>query len=64
MLKPVNCEDCGKLLGWIDAETNKKTTELDAPCGSRVCPECCKICNEAAEKRGEPCRKVKAHAAV
>ena len=59
MIIPIHCVDCGRLIGEIDTMFNKDISSLDAPCGDRVCESCCKICQKEAEKRGEPCKKVK-----
>ena len=64
MIVAVHCVDCGKLIGEIDTAKNRELSEMDAPCGERVCASCCKKCRMDAEKRGEPCRRVKERAAV
>lgn len=58
----IHCVDCGKLLGEIDTAENKRLSSYDAPCGERVCPECCRACHQESVENGEPCEKVKKNA--
>lgn len=62
MVVPVHCVDCGKLIGEIDTALNKNLSQLDAPCGERVCAACCKKCAKEAELRSEPCGRLKKNA--
>ena len=62
MIIPVHCVDCGKLIRKIDTAKSKSFSALNAPCGERVCEDCCRKCGEDAKERGEPCQKVKKYA--
>lgn len=43
---PIYCELCGELIAMFDTANDISCEWAEAPCGEKVCEECCKECAE------------------
>lgn len=52
---PIYCERCGKLIATFDTAKDSSVEWAEAPCGEKVCEECCAECakNDACMYREE-----------
>ena len=41
---PIYCEHCGELIATFDTSADVTCEWAEAPCGEKVCEECCDIC--------------------
>lgn len=46
MKLPIYCDHCGELIGTFDTEVDTTIAWAKAPCGDKVCNECCDACAE------------------
>lgn len=46
MKLPVHCEHCGKLIATYDTSKDTDASFLEAPCGEKVCEDCCDECDK------------------
>ena len=63
---PIVCSDCATVVGWFFPNMDRylseppngfPTEKLTAPCGERVCKECCDKCYADCKQRGEKCER-------
>ena len=43
---PIYCERCGELIATFDTAEDTSCDWAKAPCGERLCDECCNECAE------------------
>ena len=41
---PIYCEHCGELIATFDTNMDISVDWAEAPCGEKVCEECCAEC--------------------
>lgn len=52
---PVCCEKCGKLIATFDTHEDSDASFLEAPCGEKVCEDCCDACANVIRATGDFC---------
>lgn len=43
---PIYCERCGGLIGTYDTNEDVSVDWAEAPCGEKICSDCCRYCYE------------------